>query len=893
MSNKADATAFLVKHTIDVLGGELKRLLSTLEELISPQDHHNAETEMAKEAAAGPPEKKHQIIGWVRRALKSNGINMLHEKKDTHGPRLLAIVTPPFRREDLEDEDPRGLRRATEIARRVFDDYSRQGGLFDFTVWVNAEEHSQTTARLESILRQVQEQAQVLGLGMGQQPPPDQYPSSSRDDGGGEMTRLQQEIRRHLTGKKFLIFLADHSDETPWAQILPALPSDVTEESAIVLSPLVQQAYQYVGWYLLSLCFLRRRSRYRVYFYSHLFATRNKAKEMLRGGDNGGEDLHDPVNDILERCRWDSFSSKMFLHALYVNHQRSKASLENLLRHLDEFSTVNNARCMIKFCYDDLNHYRACFQYLSIFPLGFKIRRTSLVRRWAAEGIIVGRDGLAAADEAERCFNAMIDRGLLHPDDDNTDNPSGKVKMCKVHPHVLSFIAWLSKDDGRAADSIDLFPALARRLSIASRIQLSNKVQRRVSEGLKMQMDSGGEPQVPGPGPRPQDSVLEDMVMLLDLFPTTESGWIKVLDLEGYRGLKKKHLKIICNKIFQLKYLSLRNTDVAELPKEINKLQELETFDIRETNIDSFPAKSIVLPKLARLLSGVGHTHTDPPTSSKDNISHGKDDKLSPESFTAIHIPRGIKNMTSMQILSHVQISDSHDKAALEDLARLQLLWKLGVIIHGKQAYLVLKVIGMLNESLRSLSIRLQDDGEVPDLNKTSKLFSPPVSLASLSISGKIAGLPTWLQKLEQLSDITMCDTSLKHSDVKILGDLLNLRFMRLLGESYNQKELTFEKGFKNLEILIIERSSTISDVHFVQRVAPKLEKIVWSSTCKMENLGIHNLRGLKEIELKGNCDLNRIRQSIKANPCHPNLKHTPILNSSSIQPVTAAATNK
>uniref|UniRef100_A0A0D9XUR7 NB-ARC domain-containing protein n=1 Tax=Leersia perrieri TaxID=77586 RepID=A0A0D9XUR7_9ORYZ len=732
--------------------------------------------------------KKQGIIRLARRIVNSDGIDILHKKK-IHGPRILAIVTPPVDLQNLpdnddDDQDPHVYRRATEIARKAYDDYHshQSNSLFDFTVWVDAEDHTHKLVRLKDILRQLQDQAKTVTSSS-----PD---DAGKDDGDEEM-RLQKKIQKHLTGKKFLIFLANHQDNTPWTQILAALPNDATDKSAIVVTPLVQQPFQYLG------------------------------------------------------C------------------------------------TVSNARNMTSFCYDDMPyHYKSCFQYLSIFPSKYKMRRTSLIRRWAAQGLVVARDGLAATDEAEHCFDQLIDRGLLLPADD-TEPPSGKVKLCKVDPHVLSFITRLSRDDSRAAaDSIDLPSALALRLSIPSGIQFSNK-KRRASEGLKKEMDHhpatiATDEQGQGVAVLQQQDSTDDtmaMVKLLGLFPTSESGWIKVLDLEDCLGLKKKHLKNICNKIFQLKYLSLRNTGIDKLPKEINRLQDLETFDIRGTNIKSFPAKSILLQKLAHLFSGV------------------RIDSASSKSFPAVCIPRAIGSMTNMQILSHVKVSDSEDESALDDLVRLQQLSKLGVVIHANQANNLLKVIGMLTECLSSLSVRISDDiGKVANLNISSTMiFSAPRSLASLTISGKIGGLPTWLKQLEQLSEITLCDTSLNDTDIRILGVLINLRFIRLLRESYNQKQLTFEKGFRNLEFLIIERSGTISAVHFEQKVAPKLEKIVWISTFKIENLGIDKLPGLKEIELTGDCDLNRIKQSIKANPCHPNLTHRPSQDNAAATSTSAA----
>lgn len=337
-----------------------------------------------------------------------------------------------------------------------------------------------------------------------------------------------------------------------------------------------------------------------------------------------------------------------------------------------------------------------------------------------------------------------------------------------------------------------------------------------------------------------------------------------MLDLEGCQGLKNRHLKQICNKIFQLKYLSLRNTDVDELPKEIEKLQDLETLDIRQTKVRAFATKSIVLPKLKRLLAG-----------SIDSPS---------EEFSTVHIPRGIGQMTDLQILSHVEVSISENEVV--DIGKLRQLRKLGVVLPGKEAFIkhLLPVITKLDECLCSLSVRMVAEGDTPqDLDPIGiAAFSPPKSLVSLSISGEIVGLPAWISKLDQLSKITLRGTCLRDTNALcILGNLPRLHCLRLRDRSYMESKITFNKGeFPSIKFLLVE-GSEIQNIHFDDGAAPKLEKITWSFT-KMQQppSGVKYLPGLKEIVLNGDCDARPIIQLIQdmaAHPNHPVVTHHPI----------------
>uniref|UniRef100_A0A0D3HPH7 Uncharacterized protein n=1 Tax=Oryza barthii TaxID=65489 RepID=A0A0D3HPH7_9ORYZ len=571
----------------------------------------------------------------------------------------------------------------------------------------------------------------------------------------------------------------------------------------------------------------------------------------------------DPVYQIIEAieqyCLYDAFAMQMFLHLLYINPYRSQIELKSLYDALGEHRN-NTSRIMLMLCYNELPiKYKTCLQYLSIFPPGHTIRRTSLIRRWLAEGLVTDRRSTGKSadhhnkgssrlaqldDQAERIFDGLVARGFLRQGETSA---AGKIKTCTMHHIVHDFIA----TDVSFMDTC-LPLDLAHRFSSNSGIALQEEA-----------------------SPPESDHPFHGILSLLDSLPGSDQ-WqlLKVLDLEGCRGLTKKHLKNIC-KILLLKYLSLRDTDVTQLPKQINKLQCLETLDIRQTEIKAFATNFVMLPMLKHLLAG------------RKVVSQSSDNKNShrfKELLATVQLPSGTRKMKKLEILSHADASNNVDD--LNDIGELLQLKKLGVILDGKKTKsldLLFKQIEKLHGCLRSLSIQINhppaSKGTVPKTEQIAALTSPPKLLQSLNISGVTSGLPDWITKLNQLTEITLSETYLGEDAIRDLGKLRILQCLRLWRKSYTGTKLTFNaEEFQHLKSLIVE-GCDITNISFVNiGVAPKLQMIIWSfdSVDTVPLSGIDHLPKLKKLELNGDGDMAAVKQAMEGHPNHPVFKHNP-----------------
>lgn len=668
--------------------------------------------------------------------------------------------------------------------------------------------------------------------------------------------QLVEKLQLHLNGKRFLIVLEDVTGTSLWDGIRPAFPEGkCSPGSALIVTTRSREAANsflpYKVYEKLKLDSEQRGylancySKQAIDLVSRYPATKRRRRQWRR--------LHSILRDILRDMAFQTENCRFFLAALYANPNQTLESFLSLRKNLKNYSSSKNKKLVLMFAYDSLSsNCKNCLLYLSIFPEHTTFQRARFVRRCVAEGMITKRGRMNALNEADHCLNVLVANRFVVPIDTDV---TGKVKRFGMNDFAHDFITEIASNENFSKTILP--PDLACCLPIRNAVQ-----QQHITQVLNVTRSETCWNICTHFGQRNQTKIEESnaTIVFLESLPSTNLGLLEVLDLEDCKELKNHHLKNICSCAFQLKYLSLRNTEITKLPKQINKLCYLETLDIRQTKVRVFAKNSGMLPNLKHLLAG-----------QTDYRSHAE------EPFLTVQMPKCVGVMAELQVLSHVAVSGSGN--ILNDISNLLHLRKLGLVLSGCRKPIfrhLYHAIGNLSRSLRILSIQIIPNSENGDADTGNEdtLLMPPKYLRKLNISGLANGLPQWVKDLKELTKITLHKTLLTADDIEILGKLTSLSYLWLRQESCSERTVTFRKDrFQSLKFLVIH-CAHITNINFDDEATSKLKKIVWSSIGdKLSLSGIDHLQSLKELELSGNFNLQRVKQAIAANQNSPILK--------------------
>jgi Leucine-rich repeat (LRR) protein len=340
---------------------------------------------------------------------------------------------------------------------------------------------------------------------------------------------------------------------------------------------------------------------------------------------------------------------------------------------------------------------------------------------------------------------------------------------------------------------------------------------------------------------------------------------LRVLDIEGCRCLNNSTLDCICS-FFQLKYLSLRKTNICKLPRQLGNLKHLETLDIRATLIKRLPASANNLSCMKHLLAG--HKELLTRTGSVKFFKHCSGLEISPGM---------VRNMAALQSLTYIVVKD--EPLVLREIGLLQKLRKLKVLLRNVKVNWKAFVgsLGKLACSLHSLSIHIIDEKEHDSsLDILAFVDSPPLLVTNFSLVGKLDSLPPWISSLRSVSRFTLRETGLHAEAIQVLGDLPNLLCLKLYHKSYADDCIVFPLGkFGKLSLLVIDNLDNINRVHFEEGSVPNLERLTLSFLQEPKDgiSGLIYLKKLKEIEFFGNIILsvvNKVVSCVKTHPNHP-----------------------
>ncbi|CAL5053709.1 unnamed protein product [Urochloa decumbens] len=544
------------------------------------------------------------------------------------------------------------------------------------------------------------------------------------------------------------------------------------------------------------------------------------------------------ANGIIEKCDGNLLAINI-ISGLLGTKTRTATEWKKLLERFDSelMKSPNHgvASAAAKLSYHDLpSPMKFLVQYLSIFPRGYNITLSRVARASLAETYRRNARG-DNAEEAEDIFDALVTRSMVHPLK-RAEITSGRINGCHVNDVFRQL--WFSEAKSGFIYILDE-ETVNNNLSIS---QIRHLV---VTGGWTRDGDQFKKLDL---------SCARSLTVLgkwNSCFISPSMRSLRVLDLENTEDLVEHHDLEHIGEFRHLKYLGLRNTGIAHLPKSLGKLQGLEELDIRGTYITKLPSTVIRLTRLRRLHGGTVdacYSQLGCPGDLKNVLSSAFCICLLPlcqrHRPSSVRVPEKIGELKSLLTMGTIDAAGS--RTVMKEVQKLTQLQKLGVVgVTKRNSKHLCSTLDHLHH-LRSLLVH--SDGS---LSRLDTVTSPSHHLETLKLHGKLGTLPRWIKTLHSLVKLCLSTTLLDADAVQIMAELPKLIVLRLLAKSLVVGEMAFQRdAFPKLELLQLDRLENLMSFSFQRGALPNLEV-----------LQVYNCMFLSEDCLRLYHDLPRIKK--------------------------------
>ncbi|XP_039687197.1 disease resistance protein RPM1 [Medicago truncatula] len=602
------------------------------------------------------------------------------------------------------------------------------------------------------------------------------------------------QVRQYLKHKKYLIFFDDVWQEDFSDQIEFAIPNNNKGCRIIITTRMMQVADFFKKSFL-------------VHVHNLQLLTPNKAWELFckkafrfELGGHCPPELKFMSKEIVRKCKQlplaiVAVSGLLSTKAKTVTEWKMVS--QNLNLELGRNAHLSSLTKILSLSYDSLPYYlKPCILYFGIYPQDYSVNNKRLTRQWIAEGFIKCYERRTPEEVAEEYLSELIHRSLVQ-----VSIVEGKVQTCQVHDLFWEVLIRKMKDLSFCHcvhdDGESIVVGSTRRLSISTNLNNVLKSTNNSHFRAIHVLEKGGS--------------LENLMGKL----CSQSSILKVLDIQG---TSLNHIPKNLGSLFHLRYINLSYTNVQTLPKSVGELQNLETLDLRETLVHELPHEINKLEKLRNLL--VRHSNY------KGNYSLlGY--------TTGVRMQKGIKILTSLQNLYHVEV-DHGGVDLIQEMKMLRQLRRLGLSQVRREHGNALCAAVAEMKHLEYLNISAISEDEIIDLN----CISSPPQLLRLHLKARLQKLPDWIPELECLVKVRLSFSMLNYDPLQSLKNLPNLVSLCLWDNCYDGEIFHFQNGgflklmTLNLRCLykvnsvVIDNGTLLSLEHLTLEKIPQLKAV-------------------------------------------------------------------